>query len=262
MTLFFDDFETLGQYHDFWAHVLFNAPDRFTSFDDTPVNQKETLAAAFNALRSGFRFVERKITDTRKLRIMRELIEMSYEAYVAGDSKTGAHTLQECEGMIWKSRTQSVKYAVAAELRAFGKLETYANVKVSPYPFEGTEDDLTPHMITLYTAARQRCLDKFSEREDFKPFILLLDIQGIIQEHRSRSWKSSKTQIQSLATNSLILGFVRTEICLSGISGVLIHDIEVINSPRVSIRSRVSDYVCESPPHFHFDATTVLQQHE
>ena len=258
MKLFFDDFESIGQYHDHWASVILCAPDSFRSVDDSPVNQKDALREAFDVLRTGFKFVERKEKDPRKQRIMRELIEMSYEAYVAGENKIAAHTLGECEGLIWPSRAQRIKYAVSAEQRVFGELVTYASVKISPYPYEGTESDLSPGMKQLYVAARARCLAHFAKQEDFKPFVLMLEASGSIRENKSRSWKAAKAEIQSLSRGDEIHAFARTEVVVSGKSGVLIHDIEAKGSPLVSVRSLVSNYICEAPQ-FHLDELRVLQ---
>lgn len=257
MKLFNDDFESLGQYHDMWSTVIMNAPDDFHSFDDTPIDQAQALEDAFSALRSGFRLVERKVKDERARRIMRELIEMSYEAFRAGDSKIGAHTLQECEGMIWPSRAQRVKYAVAAEKRAFGDIHTYRDVKISPYPYEGTEDDMRAGMRILYAAAQSRYLDHFSKQEDFKPYILLLHADESVRELKARSWKAAKQEIRTLAANGQTNAYARVEVVVSGMSGVLICDLEEIGSPHISIRCLVKDYVCEAP-HFHLDAPNVL----
>lgn len=72
------------------------------------------------------------------------MIELSLEAYLAGDKKRGAHALQECEAIVWKKKGWlKPKYVVEAELRAFGRLELFKAVQVSIYPFEGTADDLS-----------------------------------------------------------------------------------------------------------------------
>ena len=63
---------------------------------------------------------------------------MSHEAYLAGDRKTGAHVLQECEGMIWKGSAGRPKYMVEAERRAFGKVVRFQDDIASPCPLEGT----------------------------------------------------------------------------------------------------------------------------
>lgn len=257
MTIFFRNFETLGQYHDHWAVIVLNGPDRFRDVDGHPVDQEAALKEAYDALRCGFVFVERKLKDPRQLRILRELIDMSYQAYRAGDRKTGAHILQECEGLIWPSRRSRLKYVVEAERRAFGKVESYADVKVSPYPHEGGESDLTPYEIRLYAEASRRCKAYFEKKEDFKPFVLSLDTAGVVRQMKQQSWKRTKEELASLVKSGQSLGFSRSQIVASGMSGVLVHDIETSGRPQVSVRALVKDYVCEVP-RFHLDEPAVL----
>ena len=100
-------FESLGRWHDLWAVVLLHAPADFKEYDDVTrtmvrvADQAGALETAYNRLLSGFQFAERKLKDERLSSIVRELIEMAFEAYRAGDGKRGNHTLQEAEGMIW-----------------------------------------------------------------------------------------------------------------------------------------------------------------
>lgn len=67
---------------------------------------------------------------------------MSHEAYSEGDSKRGSHVLQEAEGLVWQSRASRLKHVVEAERRAFGDVVLFKDVVVSPYPYEGSEEDL------------------------------------------------------------------------------------------------------------------------
>jgi hypothetical protein len=258
MKLFSSDFESLGQYHDHWASIVLYAPDRFQDLDGNPVDQRAALEEAYEVLRSGFEFVVRKVNNPRQIRIMRELIEMSYEAYLAGDTKMGAHALQECEGLIWPSRSSKLKYVVEAERRAYGDVQTYADVTVSPYPYEGTESDLTPTELQLYAEAHRRCLEFFARQEDFKPFVLVLTAAGGVSQLKQQSWKKTKELIQSMVGEGESTGFVRSEVFVSGMSGVLTHTIETKDRPQISIRSLVQNYVCE-PAHFHLDDPIVLQ---
>lgn len=258
MALFFRDFESLGQYHDHWASIVLHAPDDFQDFDGNVVNQRQALEEAYDVLRAGFVFVERKIKDPRQLRILRELIEMSYQSYLARDVKSGAHTLQECEGLIWPSRLARLKYVVEAERRAFGEVVSFAHVKVSPYPYEGSESDLTPGEAQLRSEADRRCIDFFAKHEDFKPFVLVLSRSGDVRQLKLQSWKKSKDEILSLVAEGNCMGFVKSEVVVSGMSGVLIHTIETPRRPQISVRSLVRNYVCE-PPRFHLDDPSVLK---
>jgi hypothetical protein len=255
--LFFKEFESLGQYHDHWATIVLNAPDEFRDVDGNAVDQRAALEEAFDVLRAGFPFVERKVKDQRQLRIMRELLEMSYQAYLVGDTKTGAHRLQECEGLIWPSRSTRLKYVVEAERRAFGEVATYAHVKLSPSPYEGFKSDLTPTEARLCAEANQRCLEFFAKHEDFKPFVLCLESSGGVRQLRQQSWKKAKEEILSLVIQGVGVGFVKSEVVVSGMSGVLVHTIETQGRPQVSVRALVHNYVCGAP-RFHFDNPSVL----
>jgi hypothetical protein len=257
VTLFFRDFESLGQYHDHWSVVVLLAPDEFHDFDGNIVDQRRALEEAFDVLRSGFIFVERKIKDQRQLGILRELIEMSHEAYIAGDNKAGAHTLQECEGLIWPSRLARLKYVVEAERRAHGQVILYAHVKVSPYPYEGSAKDLTSEETTLWAEAKRQCHEFFAKQEDFKPFVLVRSPSGGFRQLKQQSWKKSKEEILSQVAQGACMGFVKSEVVVSGMSGVLIHTIESKDRPQISVRSLVRNYVCESPL-FHLDEPNVL----
>ena len=112
--------ETIGDYHAVFATVLSCAPDHFDPIGDEVLDQTTALREAFEDLHDGLRFARMKIKDGRKLLVVRELIEMSHEAYVAGNSETGGAVLREAEGMIWTERAVAVRYAAEAERRAFG----------------------------------------------------------------------------------------------------------------------------------------------
>lgn len=86
-------FNTLAEYHEHWKWLILDAPSEFRSHDDHPVNQSAALEDAYDALEKGFVFVERKIRDTRQIAVLRELIAMSHEVYLAGGAKSGAHML-------------------------------------------------------------------------------------------------------------------------------------------------------------------------
>jgi hypothetical protein len=163
-------FKSLGQYHDSWTSIVLSAPDQFHGFGDEPVDQAAELEKRFRWLRDGFFYVERKVKDEQLCRILLELIQMSHEAYLAGDRKTGAHVLQECEGMIWKSGAGRPKYVVEAERRAFGRVVRFNDVVVSPYPLEGTVESLGRDQKVLLAHAQAHVMRLLEAREEFKFF--------------------------------------------------------------------------------------------
>lgn len=175
--------ESIGQYHECWSVVLALAPDQFRDIRTGVllIDQAAALTAAFDHLRAEFHFAERKIKDERLARIARQLLEMSYEAYAAGEEKQGAHILQECEGLIWSSYSLRPKYAVEAERRVFGTNITYAGVKVSPYPYEGTAADLGADQTKLLALARRYAHAYLDRSEAFKYMSWVIDPKGQIK---------------------------------------------------------------------------------
>lgn len=169
-------FERVGDYHALWGWLVLSAPDNFRSFDGQPVDQLAMLREAFSDIQNGFRFVRQRVKDERLLRILEEMIELSLEAYLAGDKKRGAHALQECEAIVWKKKGWlKPKYVVEAELRAFGTLELFKAVQVSIYPFEGTADDLSSNQRKLLDHAHAQCIVCINEYREFKWFSWVID---------------------------------------------------------------------------------------
>jgi hypothetical protein len=239
-------FETLGQYHDSWSAVILLAPDRFSDVRSGALllDQKEALKEAFDQLRSGFHLARLKLKDPRMARISQELIEMSFESYSTGDRKSATHMLQECEGIIWPKYRLKTKYAVEAERRAFGENIIYANVVVSPYPYEGTSDDLGEDQAALLKLADGHCKSAQEERKEYKYLSWVIDNGGIIRRTSSepkedkhpilppvqRSW--GYKQLKALGESGEIRACVLTQI--SG--GLVVYDLEQRGRPRVSAR--------------------------
>ncbi len=257
MALFFRDFESLGQYHDFWSVVLLFAPDAFHDIEGKPVDQRAALDEAFEVLRAGFIFVQRKVKDTRLQQILREMIEMSYQTYEQGEAKLGASILQECEGIIWPSRAVRLKHVVEAERRAFGDVVSYARVQPSRHPFEGRYSDLTTLDVRLCHEANARCREFFGRREDFAPFVLIIDSSSACSQLKSLSWKKTKEEVLRLVAKGECVGFVRAEVVGSGRSGLLVLTVETPGRPQISVRSLVEDFICQ-PARYHFDVPRVL----
>jgi hypothetical protein len=243
-------FETLGQYHDHWAWTLGYAPDRFRDVRTIGLaaDQHGALQEAFQQIRSGFPFVARKLKDQRLTRVAAELIEMSLEAYLAGDSKTGAHALQECEGLIWPGRRQKVKYAIEAEKRAFGENVLYAGIVPSPFPYEGTAADLGPDQATLLALATRWSRAWQATGKDFRYMSWAIDMDGVIRrisaepkedahpvlEPAQRSWGFKR--LKELGENGGIRACVLMAIIAPQGDGLVSYDLEERGLPRVSGR--------------------------
>jgi len=242
--------ETLGQYHDMWSKILLCAPDQFYDVRDMSLvsDQRQALLDEFARLRSGFHFVGQKLKDERLLRIAQELMEMAFEAYLIGDKKLGAHTLQECEGIIWPSLHIKTKYAVEAERRAFGENVLYSNIVVSPYPYEGTSSDLGTEQTTLLALAEKWCRAYQMQQKEFKYFSWVIDADGGIRRtslepkeddypilppvQRSFGFK----RLQELGHSGQIRACVLVQIISPLGDGIVSFELEQRGRPRVSAR--------------------------
>ena len=242
--------QTLGQYHDLWTVIMGKAPAKFRDIvgGTLLIDQKTALLEEFERLRSNFDFARRSIKDDRVCRIVEELISMSLESYLSEDQKTGAHTLAEAEGLIWPSRRMRVKYGVEAERRAFGENILYANVVVSPYPYEGTVADLGSDQIKLLDLA-ERWVSLFqTQGRDFKYFSWVLDSAGVIKRTSSepkeddhavlqpvqRSWGFKR--LKELGQTHQIRACVLMEIVGPRGDGIVSYELEQQGRPRVSAR--------------------------
>lgn len=152
-----------------------------------------------------------------------------------------------------------MKHVLETKPQALTNGETNDDVKASPYPCEGTLSDLTASEAALYAESNKLSMAFFAERMDFKSFVLVLDATGLVRPMKQQSWKKSKEALASLVTSGDSSGFVRSQLVVSGLSGVLIHDIETSARPQVSVRTLVKDYVC-GKVHVHLLAPGLLQE--
>lgn len=242
--------ESVGQYHDLWSWILASAPDHFRSFDEEPVDQGKALQDAFEQLRAGFRFARTKLKDDRLARVAQELIEMSFEAYSGGDTKRGAHTLQECEGFIWSKRKLRVKYAVEAELRAFGENILFAGIHISPYPYEGTRADLSHEQSLLLRVAEESFRAHQAARKDCQYFAWVITGLGVVHRisaepkddgHPSlvpiqKSFRGIYKQLKALGESNQMQCCVFMQAIGALGDGIVTYDLEQRGRPRVSAR--------------------------
>lgn len=251
------DFETIGQYHDRWASVLIRAPNRFRSINGEPVDQAKRLIEEFDDLKAGFHFAERKMKDERLARIAREMLEMSFEAYRAGDGMRGAHILLECEGMIWTGSRQPVKYAVEAERRAFGIVERFQGISVSPYPMEQSISELGDGQKKLLETAEAYCRGQFSAKKDFEDIAWVLMNDGTIAPIIERSRKRTEERLEEHVQSGTISAAVIAELVIGGVSGMIIFHLHQRGLPRVEAIARITNWEYE-PLRFHFHEPTIF----
>lgn len=244
-------FNTLGQYHDAWANIILFAPDDFRSFsaDDKPMDQRAELDRCFQELRDGFHFAEKRLKDQRLRRICRELLEMSYEAYVAGDGKLGSHIFQECEGLIWPSRLGRIKHAVEAERRAFGEVKHFADVKVSPYPYEGTRADLGQIQEKLWDHAKKACEPRLLEEAGFM-MVWVMQADGSIIDAKQSSQKKSREFIKEGARTKRFIGAASAQLLPGG--GLLACHLEEPGKPFIAVMNLRQDGIFQEP-RFHLN---------
>lgn len=228
-----NSFESLGQYHDLWATIVLCAPDNFRSIDGSPVNQQAELRTSFEVLKEWFHLAERKFKDPRLIGVLRELLVMSEEAYLAGEKKRGAHILQECEGFIWPSRAGDLKYVVEAEIRAFGDLALFKDVFVSPYPYEGTLADLGERQRTLFDLASADCESRLRQEEDFRWLLWLLAADGEVRREKPKSWRKAEQMIRAGFSSGAIAAYCKAELVFGGFGGLLSYTLEEPSKPRV-----------------------------
>ncbi len=251
-------FQTLGQYHAAWSTILLFAPDYFRTFDvvEKPLDQRARLDSEFSDLRDGFHFADRKLKDPRLSRICRELLDMSYEAYASGNAKLGAHTLQECEGMIWKGRQMPVKYAVEAERRAFGELLLFKDVVISPYPYEGTEQDLGDGQRLLWKHVDRISSARLDESAGFKGYWSMQN-DGSIHELKVKSGKDAKRQWEEGIAAGDVIGAAYAQLLVGG--GLLVYHVEQPRQPLIAIMNLFEDGV-RNPPRFHLHEPVLFKK--
>ena len=243
-------FERVGDYHALWGRLVLSAPDKFDSFDGKPVNQDKSLREAFSDLRNGFHFVRQRVKDERLLRILEEMLDISLEAYLAGDVKRGAHALQECEALIWASKTWlKPKCVVEAELRAFGELELFKDVRVSIYPYEGTRDDLSPSQGRLLDHAYAQCVKYTNDGHDFNWFSWVIDnddnIRRLSIEPKNdqsaqfaplqKSRRAANSRLQDLAIEGRIKSSVFVSALFPLAGGLLTFSLEDKGRARIEV---------------------------
>lgn len=247
------EFESLGQLHDFWSSVVLKAPDKFEmSFIDTPIDQHQAFLDAFESLRGGFKFVRAKLKDERLVRILEELVQMSFEFFSTGERKRGIQALQECEGLIWPSQAIRLELVADAERRAFGEVQRFGDVRRRRYDGEGSAADLGQAQRALFDYAHAVATSHIRENSEFKPMYHVISRTGEVREVKQSSQKKIRAEIERLVKADEIDGFVRTEYVFLG---VLIHDIEQRGKPHISARATVKDNKVGSFRYFLDDPT-------
>lgn len=248
-------FESLGQYHDSWSIILLRAPDQFPEYDwdPPPRSQAQRLEEEFASLRAGAHFAEKKLKTPRLIGVFHELLKMSHEAYLCGDGKRGAHVLQEAEGLVWPSRMTRLKYVIEAEKRAFGDVELFKDVVVSPFPYEGSENDLGDVQRRLWLHATSQ-MDELVPETFNTTRTWVASTNGEIHLVKGRSGKSILETVRVGVEQGQIQGYA-----IGNLIGVdlLCVDVEEPGKPRISVR-RLSRSGETPMPRFHLDEPEIF----
>lgn len=104
-------FKKVSEYNDLLCYVILKAPDRFSA--DTG----RDLDSVFKELRGNLKILKQRIKDESKLRVLGEMLEISYESYQAGNKKKAIYTLQEFQGIVWPKYEIETKYEKEAKVR-------------------------------------------------------------------------------------------------------------------------------------------------
>ncbi|WP_374581026.1 hypothetical protein [Pseudoduganella sp.] len=249
--------QTVAAFHDKLVSVMLQSPDRFSSLDDTPVGQPRALRQAFEVLQEAFPLVEKKLKDPHLALMLRELLRMSYEFFVAGDDRNGIYALQEVEGSIWPSRKIPHRHAVEAERRAHGRVERLAGVVPNPYPFEGTIEDMGPCQRRLFESVQEAYSSGKEVLAEGQEHYWLLEPDQAIRKLAAGSRKAAHARIaEELATGS-----ARAALRAVNVTGDRRgYDVEESGRAMISVRGELERFSAGNP-NFYVDEprwTTLL----
>ena len=105
-----------SDYRGFLTVVLLKAPDDLAIEHRAPEDQL-TLDVAFNFLREKLKVVKSRVKSDDTMRVIRELLDISHEAFLAQDRKEGCYALQEAMGLIWPNWAMEPKHQIEAARR-------------------------------------------------------------------------------------------------------------------------------------------------
>lgn len=237
------DFESLGQYHDFFVNVTQRAPNQFSSFSG-PVDQEQAMHDAFESLQKGLQKARSKIKDARQMRILSELIEMGKEFFLKKDETLARRALQECGALIWTSTSVRLELVAIAEHRAFGEISTYQNVKPRKYDGFGSYSDLGRGQRKLFDFAFELALEKIpSVGLDFKLPPHVVTSSGDLRAINRASHRKNRLELHRLVDAQEI-----DALLIADFYGVLIFHLEERGQPFVSARAKwngekISDFI-------------------
>ena len=108
-------FEKVSEYNDFICYVILKAPNNF------PEDSGTTLDSAFDDLKNNIEILLKRIKSEEQISVLREMLEMSYGAYIESDLKKAIYILQEFQGIVWPKFKMEPKYETEAANRIISK---------------------------------------------------------------------------------------------------------------------------------------------
>ena len=140
-----------------------------------------------------------------------------------------------------------MKYAIEAEKRVFGELKTFAGITVSPYPREGTIEDLGKYQSQLMKLGEHYVRSYQSDLREFKYFSWVIDKSGVIKRITSEpsedthellkpAQRMGMKRIKQLAKDNEIIAAMIVSIVGPLGGGIVGYDIEELGRCQVSAR--------------------------
>jgi hypothetical protein len=212
---------------------MMRSPDGFTSFEGTVVDQPTALRDAFVSLQESFVFVDRKLKDPYLARILRELLTMANEFFALGDKRNGTYAMQEVEGTVWPSTRVPPRHAPEAERRAHGQVERYVGVVPSPYPYQGTKEEMGEHQRKLYLSVWRLYMTGAEKWEPGQTDNWLLLSDGQVVNMKAKSRKAATQRFRDELATGAAMAALRAQ---NVFGDLYVYDVEEPGKPRVSVR--------------------------
>lgn len=149
------------------------------------------------------------------------------------------------------------KYAAEAERRIFGTVTRYKDVRVSPYPFEGTRTDLGATQEALLQTAERHCQSYLDANKEFKYFGWVHYPGGTIEQIKAPSRKKLQQHFRERAEMRQIDGAALAELVISAVSGLIVFHLHEQERPDVRAIAKINHWRYE-PLRFHLEDPSIF----
>lgn len=96
--------KNLADLNDYIGFVVLSAPSKFPKIGPFSGNPQADVTHAFIQLNEGMRLLEKKLKSDEQMERLRKILDDSRNAYLQGDSKRGAHLLQDFQDIVFPGR--------------------------------------------------------------------------------------------------------------------------------------------------------------